>query len=231
MQNKWKKGNVRDPLLLQVLPLLQERMASVDYVSDPLLEKEFVKAPGLLHKYGNRVLLIAHPACAIHCRYCFRREFDYQAHTQSRLQWQNAFEYIQAHHDVEEAILSGGDPLMHNDAMLLYFIGKFNDMKHLKRLRIHSRILSILPERINQPLTQIFAQSKLQKILVTHINHANEINDEVIASMQLFRQNDFALLNQSTLFKGVNDDVQVLKKTLRGVVFSRGCALLFTCAG
>ncbi|MFZ9034619.1 MAG: EF-P beta-lysylation protein EpmB [Francisellaceae bacterium] len=215
------KSNINDPLLRQILPLAQERETVDSFIDDPLSEERFSKTTGLLHKYYNRVLLISHPACAVHCRYCFRREFDYAAHTQSRSDWQGAFDYIAAHSEVEEVILSGGDPLMHDDNMLAWFIAKLEKLKPVKTLRFHSRIPVVLPERITEPLLTLLKNSRFNIVLVIHMNHANEMDNEVIAVLKALSEAGVKLLNQSTLLKGINDDAWVLKD-LSEVLFFNG---------
>lgn len=135
---RMKKGDINDPLLLQVLPSVKEFDSVANYVNDPLQEGDFNPLKGILHKYKNRALLILHPACAVHCRYCFRREYDYQAQTQSKALWLNAFDYIRKNTELDEVILSGGDPLMHNDVLLVWFLTQIETIPHIKRLRIHT---------------------------------------------------------------------------------------------
>ncbi|WP_440617018.1 EF-P beta-lysylation protein EpmB [Cysteiniphilum sp. 6C5] len=210
--SRMQKGNINDPLLLQVLPSVKELESVNEYVDDPLQEADFNPTKGVLHKYKNRALLILHPACAVHCRYCFRREYDYQAQTQSKALWLDAFEYIHKNIELDEVILSGGDPLMHNDLLLKWFLAQIEDIPHIKRLRIHTRIPIVLPERITPELIDVFKETQLQKIIVIHANHANEINDDVtVALAALKNQSQFTLLNQSTLLKGVNDNAHTLK--------------------
>ncbi|WP_119328813.1 EF-P beta-lysylation protein EpmB [Cysteiniphilum halobium] len=211
--SRMKKGDINDPLLLQVLPSIREFELTTDYVNDPLQEGDFNPSKGILHKYKNRVLLILHPACAVHCRYCFRREYDYQAQTQSKMLWLNAFDYIRKNTELDEVIFSGGDPLMHNDTLLAWFLRQIEAISHIKRLRIHTRIPVVLPARITNDFIDIFKETRLQKIMVIHANHANEINDEVIIALNTLKKAaEFTLLNQSTLLKGVNDNVYVLKE-------------------
>ncbi|WP_440993983.1 EF-P beta-lysylation protein EpmB [Cysteiniphilum litorale] len=220
--SRMQKGNINDPLLLQVLPSAKEFELSNGYVDDPLQESDFNPAKGLLHKYKNRALLILHPACAVHCRYCFRREYDYQAQTQSKALWLDTFEYIRKNTALDEVILSGGDPLMHNDALLAWFLAQIEAIPHIKRLRIHTRIPVVLPERITDDLVLVFKETRLQKIMVIHANHANEINDDVIAVLSTLKNHaGFTLLNQSTLLKGVNDNAHVLK-ALSEALFAAG---------
>ncbi|MDA0910176.1 MAG: EF-P beta-lysylation protein EpmB [Proteobacteria bacterium] len=220
--SRMQKGDINDPLLLQVLPSVEELDSVNDYVDDPLQEADFNPAKGLLHKYKNRALLILHPACAVHCRYCFRREYDYQAQTQSKALWLDTFEYIRKNTALDEVIFSGGDPLMHNDVLLTWFLAQIEDIPHIKRLRIHTRIPIVLPERITPELIDVFKETRLQKIMVIHANHANEINDDVtIALTALKNQSQFTLFNQSTLLKGVNDNAHILK-ALSEALFAAG---------
>lgn len=209
---RMQKGDINDPLLLQVLPLLYEFENTGNYLSDPLQERDFNPLKGVLHKYKNRVLLILHPACAVHCRYCFRREYDYQAQTQSRGSWLKAFAYIREHKQLDEVILSGGDPLMHNDGILQWFFSQIEMIPHIKRLRIHTRIPVVFPERITATLLNILNHTHLHKIMVIHANHANEIAGDVAEVLKALKNNaGFTLLNQSTLLRGVNDDANILK--------------------
>lgn len=220
--SRMQKGDINDPLLLQVLPLVKEFDMVNDYVDDPLQEADFNPAKGLLHKYKNRALLILHPACAVHCRYCFRREYDYQAQTQSKALWRDTFDYIRKNTALDEIILSGGDPLMHNDALLAWFLAQIEAISHIKRLRIHTRIPVVLPERITDELINVFKETRLQKIMVIHANHANEINDDVIISLAALKnRSQFTLLNQSTLLKGVNDNAHILN-ALSEALFAAG---------
>ncbi|MCF6808452.1 EF-P beta-lysylation protein EpmB [Thiotrichales bacterium 19S9-12] len=205
-----EKNNPNDPLLKQVLTSSDEEISHKDYIHDPLAEKKFNPIPGLLHKYQSRVLLIAHSACAIHCRYCFRRHFSYQDNIPGKSHWLKAFNYIKNDQGIEEVILSGGDPLMHNDSMIQFFIKHIADIPHIKRLRIHSRIPVILPERITPNLLSILTNSRLKVILVIHANHANELDDEVETVLKAVHASGVLLLNQSTLLKDINDNPQVL---------------------
>ena len=168
--------------------------------------------PALLHKYHNRALLILHPACAIHCRYCFRREFDYKAHRRTTNDWQAVFDYLKQHPEIDEVILSGGDPLLHEDKTLQFFLEHLTQIASLKRLRIHSRIPVVLPERITKELLAVFAMTNLEKIMVIHVNHPNEIADDVASALNQLTQAGFSLFNQTTLLKGVNDNAMTLKQ-------------------
>ncbi|WP_239986702.1 EF-P beta-lysylation protein EpmB [Fastidiosibacter lacustris] len=218
---KMEKGNINDPLLRQVLPISEELQTADGYVLDPLNEMAFNPIKGLLHKYHNRALLMLHPACAIHCRYCFRREFDYKAQTQAKESWQYVFEYLKTHSELDEVIFSGGDPLMHNDETLDWFIQHLEEISHIKRLRIHTRIPVVLPDRITEGLVKVFNKTRLQKIMVIHANHPNEIAQDVTIGLKKLQQIGFTLLNQSTLLKGVNDHPETLK-ALSEALFEAG---------
>ncbi|WP_318507720.1 EF-P beta-lysylation protein EpmB [Photobacterium leiognathi] len=207
--DKMEIGNPYDPLLRQILPLAQEFEVHQGYSVDPLEEQQN-EIPGLLHKYHNRVLLIVKGGCAVNCRYCFRRHFPYSDNKGNKRQWQQSLEYIAAHPEINEVILSGGDPLMAKDHELQWLIEHIAAIPHIKRLRIHSRLPVVIPNRITDALCQILTETRLQTILVTHINHANEIDDALKTAMQKLKQANVTLLNQGVLLKGVNDSVAAL---------------------
>jgi EF-P beta-lysylation protein EpmB len=202
-------GNPFDPLLRQVLPLDQEFEVHDGYSTDPLDEQDN-EQPGLLHKYKNRVLLILKGGCAVNCRYCFRRHFPYQDNKGSKSIWQKSIDYIAEHPELNEVILSGGDPLMAKDHEIDWLIQHLETVPHIKRLRIHSRLPVVIPNRITDTLCQLFKQTRLQIIMVTHINHANEISVELENKMTQLKQANVTLLNQSVLLKDVNDTTKAL---------------------
>lgn len=214
-------GEPNDPLLRQVLPLGAETDVTPGYVNDPLEEAEHRPAPGLIHKYAGRVLLIASPNCAINCRYCFRRHFPYGDNSPSRAQWQQALDYLRNDTSLIEAILSGGDPLAANDRQLAWLVEQLGAIPHLKRLRIHTRLPVVIPDRIDTNLLAWLSATRLQKVMVLHINHANEIDDAVIEACARLKQAGVTLLNQSVLLRGVNDDVATLA-TLSERLFEAG---------
>ncbi|MEJ2766733.1 EF-P beta-lysylation protein EpmB [Photobacterium sp. MCCC 1A19761] len=202
-------GNPYDPLLRQVLPLEEEFEVHDGYSHDPLEEQDNA-IPGLLHKYKNRVLLITKGGCAVNCRYCFRRHFPYQDNQGGKRNWQVALDYVAAQPEINEVILSGGDPLMAKDSELRWLVEHISQIPHIKRLRIHTRLPVVLPSRITDELCELLQHSRLQTILVTHINHANELNDELRLAMAKLKQARVTLLNQSVLLKGINDSVGAL---------------------
>ena len=165
--------NPADPLLRQVLPIAEEDQALPGFSADPLGEVSREAVPGVLHKYHGRALLITTGVCAIHCRYCFRRHFPYPERQATQQTWQPALDYLAEDTSIHEVILSGGDPLSLAYGKLAVLLQSLADIPHLKRLRIHSRIPVVLPERITPALLQILQNSRLQPIMVIHSNHPN----------------------------------------------------------
>lgn len=207
--DKMRPGDARDPLLRQVLPLGEEFEQVPGFVTDPL-DEHHSALPGLLHKYESRVLLVVRGGCAVNCRYCFRRHFPYADNSPGREGWHEALDYIAAHAEINEVILSGGDPLMARDEHLDRLITGLEAIPHLKRLRIHSRLPVVIPTRLTAALQQRLSDSRLQAVMVLHINHANEIDDELAARLAPWRQAGITLLNQSVLLAGVNDNTEAL---------------------
>ena len=208
--DKMEKGNPRDPLLLQVLPVMEETVFRKGYSSDPIQEQR-IKNGKIIHKYQGRVLVILTGTCAINCRYCFRREYPYAEEQLTQQEIRSIIDYIQQDQSVSEVILSGGDPLILSDTKIKDFINELEGIPHLKRLRIHSRLPVVIPERLTPRLLTSLSESRLQTSLVLHINHPNEIDETLGAYLRGFRQNGITLLNQTVLLKGVNDKAEVLR--------------------
>ncbi len=202
--NKIQKGNPKDPLLLQIMAQSQELQTPDGFTNDPVGDLNANKTPGLLHKYHGRVLLITTGACAIHCRYCFRRHFPYQQQQAGRDQWSQAINYIQHDTSIKEVILSGGDPLVLSDNKLDNLITRLESIPHLTRLRIHSRLPVVLADRITDSLIQRLKISRFNVCLVIHANHANEITDTEKNMFSRLKQAGITLLNQAVLLKDVN---------------------------
>lgn len=217
---RMEKGNPDDPLLRQVLTSQQEFIAAPGFSTDPLEEQHSV-VPGLLHKYRNRALLLVKGGCAVNCRYCVRRHFPYTENQGNKRNWQAALDYINAHPELDEIIFSGGDPLMAKDHELEWLLTRLEDIGHVKRLRIHSRLPVVIPARITGELAARFARSSLQILLVNHINHANEIDGDFREAMAKLRAAGVTLLNQSVLLRGVNDNARTLAD-LSNALFDAG---------
>lgn len=207
---RMQSGNPADPLLRQVLPIAEEHAISPGDQLDPLSESEFNPTSGILHKYEGRVLLMPTGACAVHCRYCFRRHFPYADNRLDSPQMHHAMHYLANDASIEEVILSGGDPLLLGDASLARLFAKLSGIPHIKRIRIHTRTPVVLPQRITEGLCEALAQTRLQTIVVLHINHPAEIDQDLATRLALLKSATDALLNQSVLLAGVNDNVQAL---------------------
>lgn len=206
--DKMKVGDAHDPLLLQVLPTSQEQIAVSGYVADPLAENHANPIKGLLHKYQSRVLITVTGACAIHCRYCFRQHFDYNANLPSTQEKQAIANYIQDHPEINEVILSGGDPLSVSNRRLFTWLECFEAIEQIDTIRIHSRLPIVIPDRVDETLVTRLAQSRCQIVMVVHCNHANEIDAATELRLQALRQGGVTMLNQTVLLKGINDTTE-----------------------
>ncbi|SUT96942.1 lysine 2,3-aminomutase YodO family protein [Actinobacillus lignieresii] len=207
---KMQKGDKNDPLFLQAMSAAAEFLQAEGFVQDPL-EEQHSPAPNILHKYHNRLLFMIKNSCAINCRYCFRRHFPYDDVKSGKAVWQQGLDYIAAHTELEEVIFSGGDPLMAKDSELDWLISALEQIPHIKTLRIHTRLPVVIPSRITEQLCDRLSKSRLKVVIVTHINHPNEVDEVLVERLNKLRQANVVLLNQSVLLKGVNDNAQTLK--------------------
>ncbi|MFK7864684.1 MAG: EF-P beta-lysylation protein EpmB [Pseudohongiellaceae bacterium] len=218
---KIAKGDWNDPLLRQIWPSRDEEEVDLTYVSDPLAEAKSNPVSGLLHKYHGRVLLTAAPHCAIHCRYCFRRHFDYEDNAPSRKAWQDCFDYITSDASIEEVILSGGDPLALADKQFGWLLEQIELIPHVNTVRIHSRLPLVIPQRITTELLQLLSNRRVNLVLVIHCNHAAELCRDSMEGLRTLAANGVTMLNQSVVLADVNDNVQDLSKLSRKL-FSAG---------
>jgi len=207
--NRMEKGNPKDPLFLQVMPNQQEFIQKTGFIKDPLDEHESV-VPGLLHKYTNRVLFIVRGGCAINCRYCFRRHFPYQDNSNNKHEWQQAIDYIRSKPEIIEVIFSGGDPLMANDKQLGWLVEQLEQIPHLKRLRIHTRLPVVMPSRVTNEFVTLLKKSSLRCSVVLHINHPNELAAELPAALAKLTTAGISLYNQAVLLADINDNADDL---------------------
>jgi L-lysine 2,3-aminomutase len=207
---RMRRGDPADPLLRQVLPLAEECQDVEGFGPDPVGDLAAHKASGVLHKYQGRVLLTATGACAVHCRYCFRRHFPYAQANASADHWRVALQYITTHRDVQEVILSGGDPLTLSDRRLAAFVQAAEAIPHVQRLRLHTRLPVVLPARVTPELCAWLGSTRLRTVVVLHANHAQEIDTTVHAACARLSGSGATLLNQSVLLRGVNDNVESL---------------------
>jgi len=207
---RMRKGDPLDPLLLQALPQLAEQDVVEGFSVDAVGDMAARSAQGVLHKYEGRALLVASGSCAINCRYCFRRHFPYGDEMAAAGQWRKALEHVRQDRSISELILSGGDPLSLSTSKLEELTQGLAEIPHVTRLRIHTRLPVVLPERIDDTFIRWLAGLPLQKVVVLHANHANEFDGAVDAACARLRDAGATLLNQSVLLRGINDDAGVL---------------------
>jgi len=213
---RMRKGDPRDPLLLQVLPQRREQLEIPGFARDPLGETSLAQ-DGVLKKYAGRALLVTTAACPIHCRYCFRRHFPYPAQTAGRSGWSGALTALRNAGEVTEIILSGGDPLSLADRRLAELVAEIESVGSVDTLRVHTRFPIVLPERVTGALLEILSKTRLSTVMVVHCNHANEIDAAVRAGLRELKSTGTHLLNQSVLLRGVNDDADRLEALSRSL--------------
>lgn len=207
---KMSIGDPFDPLLLQVLPHHLELEDHPEFVTDPLGEEAANQMAGVLHKYQSRFLLTLTGACAIHCRYCFRRHFPYQENLPKNDDWINIKQYIEQNPQINEVILSGGDPLTLSNLKLALWLERLASLPQIKILRIHSRVPIVIPNRIDEELISILKNSRLRIVVVIHSNHAAELDDFTCSKLLQLSEHHITVLNQAVLLKGVNDSAEIL---------------------
>lgn len=202
-------GDLSDPLLRQILPINEELLDIPGFSDDPVGDQIAIKTPGMLIKYPGRALIIASPACAIHCRYCLRRNFPYKDQNLSQQHWQLILENLRQNSEIHEVILSGGDPLTLNDEQLNKLVIELAAIPHLQRLRIHTRLPILIPSRITQQLLDLLHNTRLIIVIVVHVNHPRELAESTQQALKNLC-NVVTLLNQSVLLHRVNDNSEVL---------------------
>ncbi|MCH8544080.1 MAG: EF-P beta-lysylation protein EpmB [Alcanivorax sp.] len=218
---RMQAGDAHDPLLRQVLTSPEELAPTPGYDTDPLAEADHTPVPGILHKYHGRVLLVVTGACAVHCRYCFRRHFPYQSHLPTAARLDEALAWLAGHTDIEEVILSGGDPLSLSDRRLLDLLARLAAIPHLRRLRIHSRLPVVIPGRMTPTLVSALGDARWDSVLVLHANHAQELTASLAAEVRALQQQGVTVLNQAVLLRGVNDSL-VAQEALSQALFRHG---------
>lgn len=206
-----------DPLLRQVLPSPAEALQATGFIADPVGDLASTRSPGLLQKYAGRALLVTTGACAIHCRYCFRREYPYAAQSAAAGQLESALQIIAADTSLEEIILSGGDPLVLGERRIEDLLAALDRLPHVQRIRLHSRVPVVLPERVDQRLLNVLSRLRTRVILVIHANHARELDAPVATALRHLAAVTGPVLNQSVLLRGVNDSVETLAALSRAL--------------
>lgn len=207
LAQKIVKKTLDDPILKQFLPVQAETHRLQAFSDDPVSDQQYRRAPKLLHKYQGRVLLLCTSACAMHCRYCFRQNFDYEIQDNG---FKEELAIIAQDPTIHEVILSGGDPLSLSDEKLKTLFQGIAQIPHIRRLRFHTRFPIGIPERIDASFLSLFHSLPFQVYFVIHVNHVNELDAEIFQRLDMLRQRGVVLLNQAVLLKGVNDDVQTL---------------------
>lgn len=208
LAEKMMKGTLEDPLVRQFLPTCQELDSRSDFMVDPVCDAAFREEGKLLHKYEGRVLLVCTSACAMHCRYCFRQNFDYETEKlfEKELAW------IEQDLSIHEVILSGGDPLSLSDEALGDLLERLSKFPHVRRIRLHTRFPIGIPERIDEDFLSLLLSLPQQVYVIIHCNHPRELDNEVLESLKALQRIGCVVMNQAVLLRGVNDDVHTLKQ-------------------
>lgn len=215
---RMKPGDPADPLLRQVLPLALEEVSVPGFVADPVGDELARAAPGLLHKYHGRVLLITTGACAVHCRYCFRRHYPYSDEPRRIDDWEPAFREVAADATIHEIILSGGDPLVLTDDRLRALCDRIAEIPHVVRLRLHTRLPIVLPERVTDSLVDLLTTAGPKPIVVVHANHPQELTGTCADALRRLVSAGIMVLNQAVLLRGVNDSVEALAELSEALI-------------
>lgn len=218
---RMRPGDPEDPLLRQVLVSPDETTEAAGFVSDPVGDRDSLGAGGLLHKYAGRSLLISTGACGVHCRYCFRREFPYREVGSRDRRWRPAIDEIGRRPEIEEVLLSGGDPLTLVDDVFAELVESIGSIGHVRRLRVHTRMPVVIPQRVTSRLVDVLAGSRLAVWFVIHANHPNELDASVLDSLARLIDRGIPVLNQAVLLRGVNDDAETLIELSRRLIDHR----------
>lgn len=209
LAQKMQKKTINDPLFKQFVPLKKERLHTAGFEEDPVQDVYFRKNSKLLHKYEGRALIISTSACAMHCRYCFRKNFPYETENPS---FAKELEVLRNDSSIEEVLLSGGDPLSLSNATLKSLLDDLAAISHIKRIRFHTRFPIGIPERIDMDFLAILNAFPKQIWFVIHANHFQEFDDDIWQALKSVQKLGIPVLNQSVLLKDINDDVEVLKR-------------------
>jgi len=213
-----RHGDPHDPLLLQVLPRKEEKDRPAGFTTDPVGEAHMAQSCGLLRKYQSRALMVATPGCAVHCRFCFRRHFPYPKFPKPPTCWNAALEEVLRDPSIREVILSGGDPLILDDRLLAQLAQRLAEIPHVARLRVHTRVPIVIHQRVTHELLAWLRATRLTPVVVVHVNHPAEIDDQVATALGRLVDAGVPVLSQSVLLRGVNDRVDVLARLYERLV-------------
>lgn len=209
LAQKIQKNCWNDPVLIQFLPTTEEEKESPLFVLDPVEDEAFRKTPKLLHKYQARALLLSTSACAMNCRFCFRRNFAYET---TEKKFEKELQEIRLDTSLSEILLSGGDPLSLGHTQLESILKELEQIPHVKRIRFHTRFPLGIPERIDADFLKLLGGCEKQIIFVIHCNHAHEFDDTILESLRQIQRLGVIVISQSVLLKGVNDTVEALEE-------------------
>ncbi len=215
LAEKFDKKSITDPLFLQFVPLKIERDKHPNYVDDPVRDASFVLEDKLLQKYDKRALIISTSVCAMHCRFCFRKNFDYQTQDKS---FAGELEFIRKNPHLEEIILSGGDPLSLSDEVLGDLLRNLANIPHIRRIRFHTRFIMGIPERVDSSFLELLKNCSKQIWFVIHANHIREFDNDIWHALRNIQLLGIPVLNQSVLLKGVNDTHDTMQELFSGLI-------------
>jgi lysine 2,3-aminomutase len=208
-----------DPIWRQYIPDLQE-LEVVDGVADSLGEDADSPVPNITHRYPDRALFLVSPVCAAYCRFCTRRRKVGDPEKIPMSQFESAFRYLEEHAEIRDVILSGGDPLLLSDRRLDEILGRLRQIRHLEVLRIGSRVPCHLPERVTPELCATLRKHH-PLYINTHFNHPDELTPAAVTALGMLADAGIPLGCQTVLLKGVNDDVDVMKRLMQKLLAAR----------
>lgn len=215
LAEKITKKTLDDPILKQFLPTVEENKKHAHFVEDPVGDNKVLNERKLLKKYSGRVLILATSACVMNCRFCFRQNFDYET---TRKSYTEELKLIASDPSIKEVILSGGDPLALSNNALKELFHELDAIPHVKRIRLHTRLPLGIPERIDEGFVHLLGHAKKQVWLALHINHVKELDETVLAHLNLLQRIGIPILTQTVLLKGINDSVSALKMLFENLV-------------
>jgi lysine 2,3-aminomutase len=211
-----------DPIALQVIPSEQELVTTPEEHADPIGDFAHTPVAGVVHRYPDRVLMKVHSACAVYCRFCFRREMvGPGGDTMSDTAINAALDYIRDHPEIWEVILTGGDPLVLSPKRLAKIMDALDAIDHVQIVRVHTRLPVAAPERITDALVDVFSQRRATVYVAVHTNHAKELTAATVAACDRLTRAGITLVGQSVLLRGVNDTAQALEDLFRAMVKAR----------
>ena len=209
---KIQKNTLSEPIFRQFVPLQEEKIHTLGFISDPVGDNLAQCTPKLLQIYEGRALLMPTSACAMHCRYCFRKNYPYETADKN---FESELEALRQDETIQEIILSGGDPLSLSNESLDQLLSKLQEIPHIKRIRFHSRFPIGIPERIDEGFLELLKKFTFQFWFIVHVNHPVELDEDVLKALSHIRELGIPVLNQAVLLKGVNDEEAILEALFR----------------